>query len=235
MMLPTLALGTFASAAQLATFDGLTFADTGPTLYFPLREVSQKLDWRLARDAKGFTLRGVPVPASTLRSMQDGRRLVEVRWLTKAGAIVNYSGKTGLTTVKNAKSPGKAFYVRKGVKRVFINKKTQMIVAYQGRRTVFRSNVSTGRRGQETPTGIFRAKGKEKMHLSSLYNNAPMPWSVHVVGNIFVHGFTSTPRNGSSGCIRLPLTGANPARWFYYWVDIGTPITILGKWPKGAA
>jgi hypothetical protein len=70
------------------------------------------------------------------------------------------------------------------------------------------------------------------MHRSRLYHNAPMPWSVQVHENIFIHGFRKVPRHPSShGCIRLPLAGANPAKWFYDWIDIGTPIGIKGHWP----
>ena len=234
LILP-LALASTAAAQKLATFDGVTFANTGSsTVYFPLRELSKNLGWKLTGPLNALVLNGRHIPASTLRKLPDGTKLVDIQWLKKAGAFVNPVPKTGLTTIKDAKHTGKAFYVRRGQKRVFINKKEQMLIAYQGQRTLLRSNVSTGRGGQETPLGLFRAKGKEKMHKSRLYDDVPMPWSVHVVGNVFIHGFKSTPANGSSGCIRLPLSGGNPARWFYYWTDIGTPITVSGKWPKGA-
>jgi hypothetical protein len=232
LILPLIA--TAAPAQKLATFDGVTFANTGPSkIYFPIRELSKHLGWTLTGSVKALKLNGHSVPGSTLRSLPDGTRLVDLDWLKKAGAIVNHPG-SALVTVKDAKHTGNAFYVRRGVKRVFINKKEQMLIAYQGQRTVLRTNVSTGRRGKETPLGLFKATYKEKMHKSKLYHMVPMPWSVHVVGNVFVHGFKSTPANASSGCIRVPLSGSNPAEWFYYWTEIGTPISILGKWPKGA-
>lgn len=31
----------------------------------------------------------------------------------------------------------------------------------------------------------------------------------------------------SHGCVRLPLTGRNPAKFFYEWVQSGTPVTIM--------
>ena len=53
---------------------------------------------------------------------------------------------------------------------------------------------------------------------------------------IFIHGFRKVPRHPTShGCIRLPLEGANPAKWFYDWIDLGTPISIRGHWPAPAA
>jgi lipoprotein-anchoring transpeptidase ErfK/SrfK len=30
----------------------------------------------------------------------------------------------------------------------------------------------------------------------------------------------------SHGCIRLPLDGGNPARFFYEWIDRGTPVKV---------
>jgi lipoprotein-anchoring transpeptidase ErfK/SrfK len=54
-----------------------------------------------------------------------------------------------------------------------------------------------------------------------------MPWSVQVRGNIFIHGFTVVPDYPAShGCIRMPLTGSNPAKKFFHWVEPGTPIKI---------
>ncbi|MEZ0327154.1 MAG: L,D-transpeptidase [Fimbriimonas sp.] len=228
------AVSALGPGAKLAVLDAVTFGDQRGTWYMPIREVSANLDWPIKRDAKGLTLHGVPVPAKALRWLTDGSRLVQVGWLRQAGAIINPNKSTGLMTVKDAKRVGKAFYVRKGMKRVFINKRTQELAAYQGQRKVLSTRVSTGRKGQETPTGIFESKGKEKMHLSKLYHNVPMPWAVHVVGNVFIHGFKPSSGHSSSGCIRLPVAGRNPARWFYYWIERGTPVTMLGKWPKGA-
>ncbi|NNM30037.1 MAG: L,D-transpeptidase, partial [Akkermansiaceae bacterium] len=83
-------------------------------------------------------------------------------------------------------------------------------------------------RNNRTPSGNFRAGPyKARRHFSSLYENAPMPWSVQVTGHVFIHGFTSVPKYPAShGCIRVPLTNGNPARFFYEWVDKGTPIRI---------
>jgi lipoprotein-anchoring transpeptidase ErfK/SrfK len=65
------------------------------------------------------------------------------------------------------------------------------------------------------------------MHRSSRYHNAPMPWSVQVRGHVFIHGFTSVPRYPAShGCIRLPLDEGNPAKFFYEWIEPGTPVKV---------
>lgn len=114
-----------------------------------------------------------------------------------------------------------------GPKRVEINLTEQKLRAYEGNRLVMQTHISSGR-GGATPTGSFTAGPyKAQNHYSSLYHGAHMPWSVQVNGHIFIHGFSSVPNYPAShGCIRVPITGTNPARRFYNWVDVGTPIRI---------
>jgi len=118
-----------------------------------------------------------------------------------------------------------------GEKRVVIDKSDQTLSAYEGERLVIKSRVSTGRAGRRTPSGNFTAGIKLRMHYSRLYDNAPMPWSVQVSGNYFIHGFASVPDHPAShGCIRVPLDGDNPAKRFFDWIEPGTPIAIVGDW-----
>jgi endonuclease YncB( thermonuclease family) len=66
--------------------------------------------------------------------------------------------------------------------------------------------VSTARAGKETPTGVWTAKWLARHHRSSLYDDAPMPWSVFYDGDYAVHGTYQTSRLGrpaSAGCVRL--------------------------------
>lgn len=118
-------------------------------------------------------------------------------------------------------------------KRVEVDKTQQVLRAYEGDRLVFQSRISTGKWDRSTPNGNFAVGIKHIMHYSRRYNNAPMPFSVQVNGNIFIHGFTSVPaRPASHGCIRLPLDGDNPAKWFFNWADPGTPVTVSGQWQQ---
>lgn len=115
-------------------------------------------------------------------------------------------------------------------KSVLIDKKTQTLSAYEGDQLVFTTRVSTGKFAGSTPNGRFRAGVKDRMHYSSLYDNAPMPYSVQVIGNCFIHGYSHVPNYPAShGCIRVPLSGDNPAKRFYEWVEPGTPIKITGS------
>ena len=69
--------------------------------------------------------------------------------------------------------------------------------------------VSTGVHG--TPSGTFRAQSLARFHRSSLYHNAPMPYSIFYDGNFAIHGTTHVSRLGrraSKGCIRLHPSNA---------------------------
>ena len=117
---------------------------------------------------------------------------------------------------------------KKSGKRVEINLTEQMLRAYQGNRLVMKTNISSGRTGN-TPTGNFKAGPyKKERHYSSLYHNAPMPWSTQITGNFFIHGFSVVPNYpASKGCVRVPISGRNPAKKLYGWLDVGTPIRIF--------
>ena len=66
--------------------------------------------------------------------------------------------------------------------------------------------VSTARSGKWTPRGTWTAKWLSRHHKSSLYNNAPMPYSIFFSGNYAIHGTNQISRLGSpasAGCVRL--------------------------------
>jgi lipoprotein-anchoring transpeptidase ErfK/SrfK len=69
--------------------------------------------------------------------------------------------------------------------------------------------VSTGVHG--TPSGSFRAQSLARYHRSSLYNSAPMPYSIFYDGNFAIHGTTHVRQLGgraSKGCVRLHPSNA---------------------------
>jgi hypothetical protein len=224
----------FAASKRPATIDGVTFNDQPGTLYLPARDVSRALGWRLnmGNDHKTLYLNKKAVHSRT-RELPNGTLLVQLAELKHRGLAMSASqhGKLTLVRIKT-----REFYAREGAKRVVVNKSHMQIRAWQGQRVVMASPVTLGVEGKDTPTGLFKADGnREKMHKSALYHDAPMPWSVHVVGNVFIHGWPHVSGGrGSHGCIRLPVSGGNPARFMYYWIDKGTPVSILGKWPRGA-
>jgi lipoprotein-anchoring transpeptidase ErfK/SrfK len=69
--------------------------------------------------------------------------------------------------------------------------------------------VSTGIYG--TPSGSFRPQSLKRYHRSTIYNNAPMPYSIFYDGNFAIHGTTHVAQLGgpaSRGCIRLHPSNA---------------------------
>lgn len=67
------------------------------------------------------------------------------------------------------------------------------------------SAVSTGKRGKETPPGVFAILQKKKFHRSNLYNNAPMPFMQRLTWDgIAIHAGKLPGYPASQGCIRLP-------------------------------
>jgi lipoprotein-anchoring transpeptidase ErfK/SrfK len=69
--------------------------------------------------------------------------------------------------------------------------------------------VSTGVYG--TPSGTYRPQSLARYHRSTIYHNAPMPYSIFYDGNYAIHGTTHISRLGgraSKGCIRLHPSNA---------------------------
>src|SRR6267378_4146882 len=210
--------------------DGISFADDPHMLFVPIEEIARTLGWETHFDQEEISLNGHLLDVAHLRKLTNGTLLVPLDELQRAGATITWSD-DGMQAL--VASDNKNVAIQFANKRVEVDLANQRLRAYQGARLVLDSPISSGREGKKTPPGEFKTGPiKSRMHRSRLYHNAPMPWSVQVHGNIFIHGFRKVPRHPSShGCIRLPLTGANPAKWFYNWIDLGTPVSIKGHWP----
>jgi lipoprotein-anchoring transpeptidase ErfK/SrfK len=209
--------------------EAVTFAVVPEKTYVPLEEAARRLGWRIKRDedSKRLTLRKVLLPRKSIRRLIDGTEWIAISDLEARGAKATTDPEKGTVAISSGFARLK---VAVGAKRAEINLAKQQLSAWQGNRLVLRTRISSGKRGR-TPTGKFEAGPyKARRHYSSRYNNASMPWSVQVHGHIFVHGFTSVPNYPAShGCVRVPLTEGNPAKFFYEWIDRGTPIHIVKK------
>jgi hypothetical protein len=208
--------------------EAITFAVEPGAIYVPLMEAITALRCRAEFDAAGkcTELNGVAVRPGVLRTFTDGTELIGPAGLVLAGAQLAPAEEEE-RSVMVVSFNRRQFVMAPGLKRVEISLGTQQLFAWQGARLVLQSRISSGRYGR-TPAGNFYAGPfRARTHYSSRYDRAPMPWSVQVSGHIFIHGFTSVPNYPAShGCIRLPLTGGNPAKFFFEWVDNGTPIRI---------
>jgi lipoprotein-anchoring transpeptidase ErfK/SrfK len=92
---------------------------------------------------------------------------------------------------------------------VTVNKATQRMSVSVDGQPRYTWVVSTGAHG--TPSGSFRPQSLSRYHRSSLFNNAPMPYSIFYDGNYAIHGTNQIGRLGrpaSKGCVRLHPSNA---------------------------
>ena len=141
--------------------------------------------------------------------------------------------------------------------RVEIDLGQQTAYLIRGRRVVMRSPISSGRYGHLTETGSFKVIEKEPSHHSSIYGKivdsngrtviadadvdmrvprgckfvpAPMPWFMRFHGADGMHAGYLPGYPASHGCVRMP---DQLAVAFYNAVEIGTPVTVFGRTPRG--
>jgi lipoprotein-anchoring transpeptidase ErfK/SrfK len=111
-----------------------------------------------------------------------------------------------------------------GPERVVISIGQQLAYFYRGDRLVGVASVSTGKKGKESPVGVFNVQYKTPMHRSRRYNNAPMPFSQFITDyGVALHAGHNPGRPDSAGCIRLPREFA---RKLYSETRVGTPVLI---------
>jgi lipoprotein-anchoring transpeptidase ErfK/SrfK len=157
-------------------------------------------------------------------------------------------------TAAAAPSPEPAFWNGDGgpgSPKIVVNLTDQRAFFFKGKRLVGESNISTGRKGYETPPGRYRVIQKDEHHISSEYGDfvgadgevvkpnvsarkdhrpkgtefvgAKMPYFLRFTGGYGMHaGFVPRFR-ASHGCIRMP---AEMAKHFFDAAEIDTPVIV---------
>lgn len=82
--------------------------------------------------------------------------------------------------------------------------------------------ITSGRAGHRTPTGTFNVGWKDIDHLSSEFNNAPMPYSVFFNGGIAFHQGSLSVE--SHGCIHLSRAAAET---YYNALSVGAKVQVV--------
>jgi hypothetical protein len=81
----------------------------------------------------------------------------------------------------------------------------QTMYVYRNGILIGRSSVSSGRKGNSTPPGVFNILEKKQTHYSKKYNNAPMPNMQRLTWTgIAMHSGQLPGYPASHGCVRLP-------------------------------
>ena len=94
--------------------------------------------------------------------------------------------------------------LKKGV-LIVISKSSQQMHVFKNGKFWNSARVSTGKRGKETPSGMFPILQKRVHHRSNLYANAPMPHMQRLTWDgIAIHAGVVPGYPASHGCIRLP-------------------------------
>jgi lipoprotein-anchoring transpeptidase ErfK/SrfK len=85
----------------------------------------------------------------------------------------------------------------------------QRIYVFDAGELVAFSTISSGKKGKETPTGVFNILQKNVDHKSNIYDNAPMPYMQRLTWDgIALHAGAIPGYAASHGCIRLPMAFA---------------------------
>lgn len=89
---------------------------------------------------------------------------------------------------------------------VRIDLSSQRMQVRIGGRPAYTWAVSTARPGYRTPTGRFHPIRLERVWYSTIYDSAPMPYSIFFYGGYAIHGtydIRNLGRAVSHGCVRL--------------------------------
>ena len=93
--------------------------------------------------------------------------------------------------------------------------------------------VSTGKKGNETPEGVFPLLQKKVMHRSNLYDDAPMPYMQRLTWDgVALHAGRVPGYPASHGCIRLPKAFAKK---LYGITHFSSTIVIVSDEPLESA
>jgi lipoprotein-anchoring transpeptidase ErfK/SrfK len=85
----------------------------------------------------------------------------------------------------------------------------QRLYVFDGDELVAFSTISSGKKGYETPTGIYPILQKNIDHYSNIYDNAPMPFMQRLTWDgVALHAGAIPGFPASHGCIRMPKTFA---------------------------
>jgi lipoprotein-anchoring transpeptidase ErfK/SrfK len=108
----------------------------------------------------------------------------------------------------------------------------QRAFVYRGDALVAASAVSTGRIGNDTPTGVYPILQKNEKHRSNLYDDAPMPYMQRLTWDgIALHAGKNPGFPDSHGCVRLPMEFA---RKLFAITQKGTTVVVTDMEVEGA-
>jgi lipoprotein-anchoring transpeptidase ErfK/SrfK len=116
---------------------------------------------------------------------------------------------------------------------IVVSLKSQQLFVLRDGQPYASSKVSTGRKGNETPTGEFPILQKRVHHRSNLYSNAPMPYMQRLTWDgVALHAGSLPGYAASHGCIRLPKAFAQE---LYKITDFTSTVVVVTDKPVASA
>jgi hypothetical protein len=120
-----------------------------------------------------------------------------------------------------------------GPMTVVVSLSDQRAYVYRNGIRIGASTVSTGKKGHETPTGVFTILQKNAEHYSNRYNNAPMPYMQRLTWDgIALHAGKLPGYAASHGCVRLPLAFS---KGLFEETSMGMTVVVVDDHPNPRA
>ena len=110
---------------------------------------------------------------------------------------------------------------------ILVDLSKQVAIVYRNGVAIGMTTVSTGKKGKETPTGVFTILQKNEKHRSNKYNNAPMPYMQRLTWDgIALHAGNLPGYPQSHGCVRMPMAFAQK---LFKTTTMGGTVVVTGK------
>jgi len=109
---------------------------------------------------------------------------------------------------------------------IVVSLSDQLAFVYRNGIRIGLSTVSSGKKGYETPVGVFTVLRKERMHHSHKYHNAAMPDSQFFFRGAALHAGGLPGYPSSHGCVHLPRAFADRV---FAVTHNGTPVIITNQ------
>jgi len=132
-------------------------------------------------------------------------RWSNLAWSLLAACAIALAADVPVDSLRAGESTWSPQMAPSGPVLVVVSLPAQRAWVYRNGVRIGTSTVSTGRKGHETPVGVYTILQKAREHYSSLYDSAPMPFMQRLTWDgVALHAGHLPGYPASHGCIRLP-------------------------------